>query len=178
MIDASMGLPPDFFGASRSIQNRLRMLPNFFSRSASASYCRMKTPHTTQLSIPFHMLQATSAANATNESGGEAEIAGGVGVRRGAATRSLRSARGAAHSGAARPAMVVESLKRSLAGMSQGSESTWSQTPEAFTRHCHRGEIDPAHSPTWQTLARPRQERYIISGVSARCIHRKLSSGT
>jgi hypothetical protein len=98
MIDASMGLPPHFFGASRSIQNRLRMLPNFFSRSASASYCRMKTPHTTQLSIPFHMLQATSAANATNESGGEAEIADGVGVRRWAATRSLRSAREAAHS--------------------------------------------------------------------------------
>jgi hypothetical protein len=97
MIDASMGLPPHFFGASRSIQNRLRMLPNFFSRSASASYCRMKTPHTTQLSIPFHMLQATSAANATNESGGEAEVAGGVGMERGAATRSLRSARGAAH---------------------------------------------------------------------------------
>jgi hypothetical protein len=97
MIDAPMGLPPHFFGASRSIQNRLRMLPNFFSRSASASYCRMKTPHTTQLSIPFHMLQATSAANATNESGGEAEVAGGVGMERGAATRSLRSARGAAH---------------------------------------------------------------------------------
>jgi hypothetical protein len=44
----------------------------------------------------------SSAANATNESGGEAEIAGGVGMRRGAATRSLRSARGAAHSGAPR----------------------------------------------------------------------------
>jgi hypothetical protein len=43
-----------------------------------------------------------SGANATNESGGEAEIAGGVGLRRGAATRSLRSAREAAHSGAAR----------------------------------------------------------------------------
>ena len=42
----------------------------------------------------------SSAANATNESGGEAEIAGGVGLRRGAAMRSLRSARGAAHSGA------------------------------------------------------------------------------
>ena len=41
-----------------------------------------------------------SAANATTESGGEAEIAGGVGVRRGAATRSLRSDRGVAHSGA------------------------------------------------------------------------------
>jgi len=44
----------------------------------------------------------SSAANATNERGGEAEIAGGVGVWRGAATRSLRSARGAAHSGAPR----------------------------------------------------------------------------
>ena len=40
----------------------------------------------------------SSAANATNESGIEAKIAGGVGVRGGAATRSLRSARGAAHS--------------------------------------------------------------------------------
>ena len=39
----------------------------------------------------------SSAANAANESGGEAEIAGGVGMERGAATRSLRSARGAAH---------------------------------------------------------------------------------
>ncbi len=43
-----------------------------------------------------------SAANATNESGGEAEIAGGVGVWRRAATRCLRSARGAAHSGVSR----------------------------------------------------------------------------
>ena len=43
-----------------------------------------------------------SAGNATNESGGEAEIAGGVGLRRGAATRSLRSAREAAHNGVAR----------------------------------------------------------------------------
>ena len=51
------------------------------------------------------LARRASAANATNESGGEAEIAGGVGVRRGAATRSLRSARGAAHSGAARHAV-------------------------------------------------------------------------
>jgi hypothetical protein len=43
-----------------------------------------------------------SAASATTESGGEAEIAGGVEMRRGAATRSSRSARGAAHSGAPR----------------------------------------------------------------------------
>ena len=44
--------------------------------------------------------------NATNESSGEAEIAGGVGMRRGAAMRSLRSARGAAHSGA--PRLTIE----------------------------------------------------------------------
>jgi len=31
---------------------------------------------------------------------------------------------------------------------------------------------------TWPTLAPPRQERYIIDQVSARCIHRNLSSGT
>ena len=47
---------------------------------------------------PNGLARRASAANATTESGGEAEIAGGVGVRRGAATRSLRSARGAAHS--------------------------------------------------------------------------------
>src|SRR5277367_3536306 len=47
---------------------------------------------------PNGLARRASAANATDESGGEAEIAGGVGVRRGAATRSLRSARGAAHS--------------------------------------------------------------------------------
>src|SRR6266436_5122196 len=54
------------------------------------------------LDLPRRLTNPTvsSAANATNESGGEAEIAGGVGVRRGAATRSLRSARGAAHSAA------------------------------------------------------------------------------
>ena len=50
---------------------------------------------------PEGLARLASAANATNESGGEAEIAGGGGVRRGAATRSLRSARGAAHSAAA-----------------------------------------------------------------------------
>jgi hypothetical protein len=44
------------------------------------------------------LARRASAATATTESGVEAEIAGGVGVRRGAATRSLRSARGAAHS--------------------------------------------------------------------------------
>jgi hypothetical protein len=48
---------------------------------------------------PEGLAWRASAANATNESGGEAEIAGGVEVRRGAATRSLRSPRGAAHSG-------------------------------------------------------------------------------
>ena len=47
---------------------------------------------------PNGLARRASAGNATNESGGEAEIAGGVGLRRGAATRSLRSARGAAHS--------------------------------------------------------------------------------
>jgi hypothetical protein len=51
------------------------------------------------------LARRASAANATNESGGEAEIAGGVGMRRGAATRSLRSARGAAHSAAPRHAV-------------------------------------------------------------------------
>jgi len=51
---------------------------------------------------PEGLARRASAANATNESGGEAEIAGGGGVRRGAATRSSRSARGAAHSAAPR----------------------------------------------------------------------------
>ena len=57
---------------------------------------------------PEGLARRASAANATNESGGEAEIAGGVGMRRGAATRSLRSARGAAHSGAPRHAVGKE----------------------------------------------------------------------
>jgi hypothetical protein len=57
---------------------------------------------------PGGLARRASAANATNESGGEAEIAGGVGVRGGAATRSLRSERGVAHSAdAARPKMEV-----------------------------------------------------------------------
>ena len=47
---------------------------------------------------PNGLARRASGANATNESGSEAEIAGGGGVRRGAATWSLRSARGAAHS--------------------------------------------------------------------------------
>jgi hypothetical protein len=38
--------------------------------------------------------------------------------------------------------------------------------------------VRPALTGTLQTLAPPRQERYIIEQVSARCIHRKLSSGT
>jgi hypothetical protein len=38
-----------------------------------------------------NLARRARGANATNESGGEAEIAGGAGVRRGAATRSLRS---------------------------------------------------------------------------------------
>ena len=57
---------------------------------------------------PEGLARRSSVANATNESGGEAEIAGGVGVRRGAAMRSLRSACGAAHSGAARHAVGGE----------------------------------------------------------------------
>ena len=48
---------------------------------------------------PDGLARLASAANATNESGGEAEIAGRALGRRGAATRSLRSARGASHSG-------------------------------------------------------------------------------
>jgi hypothetical protein len=59
-------------------------------------------------SVPNGLARRASAANATNRSGGEAEIAGGVKMRRGAATRSLRSARGAAHSGAARHAVGGE----------------------------------------------------------------------
>ena len=55
-----------------------------------------------QRSGPNGLARLASAANATNESGGEAEIAGGVGVRRGAAMPSLWRARGVAHSGAAR----------------------------------------------------------------------------
>src|ERR1700722_5643408 len=49
-------------------------------------------------SVPSGLARRASAANATTESGGEAEIAGGVGMWCGAARRSLRSARGAAHS--------------------------------------------------------------------------------
>src|SRR5271167_3765728 len=60
---------------------------------------------------PNGLARRASAANATNESGGEAEIAGGVGLRRGAATRSLRSARGAAHSVAARVSVQMESAE-------------------------------------------------------------------
>ena len=56
----------------------------------------------TECNGPNGLARRASAANATNESGGEAEIAGGVGLRRGAAVRSLRSVSGAAHSGAPR----------------------------------------------------------------------------
>ena len=59
----------------------------------------------TERKRPEGLARRASAANATNESGGEAEIAGGVGMRRGAATRNLRSARGGTHSGAARHAV-------------------------------------------------------------------------
>jgi hypothetical protein len=62
----------------------------------------------------FFAGQGRATRRATNESGGEAEIAGGVGVRRGAATRSLRSARGAAHSVAARKTMwMIHTAPRS-----------------------------------------------------------------
>jgi hypothetical protein len=61
---------------------------------------------------PEGLARLASAANATNESGGEAEIAGGVGMRRGAATRSLRSARGAAHSAAALSSGEVVSARK------------------------------------------------------------------
>ena len=54
----------------------------------------------TERKRPEGLARLASGVNATNESGGEAEIAGGVGDALGAATRSLRSARGAAHSGA------------------------------------------------------------------------------
>ena len=66
---------------------------------------------------PEGLARLASAANATNESGGEAEIAGGVGVRRGAATRSLRSARGAAHSAAPRHAV----------GEQEGYDQRWTE---------------------------------------------------
>jgi hypothetical protein len=59
---------------------------------------------------PEGLARRASAANATNESGGEAEIAGGVGMWCGAATRSLRSARGAAHSEAPRVLRWVRDL--------------------------------------------------------------------
>jgi hypothetical protein len=58
-----------------------------------------------QRSGPNGLARRASAANATNESGGEAEIAGGVGMRCGAARRSLRSACGATHSAASRHAV-------------------------------------------------------------------------
>src|SRR5271156_6113929 len=51
---------------------------------------------------PNGLARRASAANATNESGGGAEIAGGVGMRGWAAMRGLWRARGAAHSEAER----------------------------------------------------------------------------
>jgi hypothetical protein len=57
---------------------------------------------------PEGLARRASAANATNESGGEAEIAGGVGLRRRAAMRSLRSVSGAAHSVEAANGLVIK----------------------------------------------------------------------
>lgn len=60
-------------------------------------------------------------------------------------------------------------------------------SPASRPVHAHSAKFDdfarvslvpPALTRTWQTLAPPRQERYIIEQVSARCIHRKLSSGS
>jgi hypothetical protein len=70
-----------------------------------------------QRSGPNGLARRASAANATNESGGEAEIAGEVRGRGGAATRSLRSTRGAAHSGVSRIPSEM------LGGFLLGSES-------------------------------------------------------
>jgi hypothetical protein len=82
------------------------------------------------VSGPEGLGRRASAAKATNESGGEAEIAGGVGVRSGAAVRSLRSARGAAHSVAADFARrIAQSLYLYLT-----DESPFSS----------RGNVDPA----------------------------------
>src|SRR5260370_18310828 len=73
----------------------------------------------TERKRPGGLAGLASAANATNESGGEAEIAGGVGVRRGAATRSLRSACGAAH----RAAPLLRTRTRELLG--ETGENSW-----------------------------------------------------
>jgi hypothetical protein len=67
----------------------------------------------TERKRPGGLARLASAANATTESGGEAEIAGGVGRRRRAVTRSLRSARGATHSVAARVSVQMESAEGS-----------------------------------------------------------------
>jgi hypothetical protein len=84
-----------------------------------------------QRSGPNGLARLASAANATNESGGEAEIAGGVGVRRGAATQSLRSARGAAHSGAARHAVGGIGLCRESDGTRVQGLKVGSAWPES-----------------------------------------------
>ena len=60
---------------------------------------------------PEGLARRASAANATNESGGEAETQAELGCGVWAATRSLRSARGAAHSGAARVSVQNESAE-------------------------------------------------------------------
>jgi len=54
----------------------------------------------TERSDPNGLARRASAANATDESGGEAEPTAGSGLSGGAATRSLRSVSGAAHSAA------------------------------------------------------------------------------
>src|ERR1700722_18062737 len=86
----------------------------------------------TERKRPGGLARLASAANATNESGGEAEIAGGVGVRRGAATRSLRSARGAAHSAASRSeAFHPTESRREKAAIRPG----WSLRPRFWLNH-------------------------------------------
>ena len=59
----------------------------------------------------------SSAANATNESGGEAEPTVGSGLSGGAAAHSLRSVSGAAHSGAPRAAAGRIGWKWALRGV-------------------------------------------------------------
>ena len=61
---------------------------------------------------PDGLARLASAANATNESGAEAEPQdGSAGCGGWAAVRSLRSVSGAAHSGAARVSVQVESAE-------------------------------------------------------------------
>ena len=66
---------------------------------------------------PEGLARRASAANATNESGGEAEPTVGSGLSGGAAARSLRSVSGAAHSGAPRAAAGRVGWKLALRGV-------------------------------------------------------------